>query len=208
MIKIYLSFLLCIHVQLCWNILSSHAFVFGKSSRTTSRSTFSNFIIPSEQISETQIKLFSGLFGKKEQENRDPSNPTRVFDIPCSSIKLGGCRFALGLFLIGQQGTPLKGTWKANQASDGVLDMFHSDNTGMFSVVLTEKSVSVDRYGLAPSLQYRLQESLILHRLLDEIKSLALEGENIKEENRLIVLKDPDVIIQQAREKLPARASF
>jgi hypothetical protein len=157
--------------------------------------------------SASQLRLFGGLFGKKEQGNKDPSIPTRIFDIPCSSVKLGGCRFALGLFLIGQQGTPVKGTWKANQANDGVLDMFHKDNTAMFSVILTENSISVDRYGLEPSLQYRLQESLVLHRLLDEVKILALEGDEVKDENRLIVLKDPDMVIDKVREKLPARAA-
>lgn len=163
--------------------------------------------IRTQNESASQLRLFGGLFGKKEQGNKDPSIPTRIFDIPCSSVKLGGCRFALGLFLIGEQGTPVKGTWKANQANDGVLDMFHKDNTAMFSVILTENSISVDRYGLEPSLQYRLQESLVLHRLLDEIKILALEGDEVKDENRLIVLKDPDMVIEKAREKLPARAA-
>mmetsp|Transcript_14710 Transcript_14710/g.27675 ORF Transcript_14710/g.27675 Transcript_14710/m.27675 type:complete len:205 (-) Transcript_14710:1362-1976(-) len=195
-------FLLCILVSCCWKVHPSNAFI-----------VVNKFVAPintlrSEKESRSQLRLFGGLFGKKLQpENKDPSIPTRIFDIPCSNVKLGSCRFALGLFLIGQQGTPVKGTWKANQANDGVLDMFYLDNTGMFSVVLTERSISVDRYGLQPSLQYRLQESLVLHRLLDEIKTLALEGDDIKDENRLIVLSDPDVVIQQAREKLPARAA-
>ena len=154
----------------------------------------------------TQLGLFGGLFGKKEQENQDPSIPTRVFEIPCSNVKLGGCRFALGLFLIGQQGTPTKGTWMANQANDGVLDMFHTDNTAMFSVVMTEKSIAVDRYGLQASLQYQLHESLVLHSLLDEIQTLALEGEEVEDENRLIVFVDPETAIDEARTKLPVRA--
>lgn len=156
--------------------------------------------------SATELGLLGGLFGKKEEKNQDPSVPTRVFDLPCNNVKLGGCRFALGLFLIGQQGTPVKGTWMANQANDGVLDMFHTDNTAMFSVVMTERSIAVDRYGLQPSLQYQLQESLVLHRLLDEIQTLALEGEEVEAENRLIVFADPETAVESARSKLPARA--
>ena len=103
--------------------------------------------------STTQLNgLFGNIFGKKEEE-ADPSIPTRIMDIKCASVKPGGLRFALGLFLIGQQGTPVKGSWKANQASDGVLDMYYVDNTAMFSVHITDFLIYVDRYG-KPSLQY------------------------------------------------------
>lgn len=154
--------------------------------------------------STTQLNgLFGNVFGKKEEE-ADPSIPTRIMDIKCTSVKTGGLRFALGLFLIGQQGTPVKGSWKANQASDGVLDMYYVDNTAMFSVHITDFLIYVDRYG-KPSLQYQLQESLILHRFLDELNTLASEGEDIEEENRLLVLSDPENNIENARAKLPAR---
>ncbi len=116
-----------------------------------------------------------------------------------------GLRFALGLFFIGQQGTPVKGSWKANQASDGVLDMYYVDNTAMFSVHLTDKLIWVDRYG-QPSLQYQLQESLILHRFLDELQTLAFEGDDIEDENRLVVLTDVENGLEDARAKLPARS--
>jgi len=157
----------------------------------------------------TQLGLFGvgGLFGKKEEDNRDPTVPKRLLEIPCKNLKLGGCRFALGLFLIGQQGTPVKGAWKANQQNDGVLDMYYLDNTAMFSVVMTETSISIDRFGLEPSLQYQLQESLVLHNLLDEIQTLAIEGEEVEEENRLIVFSDPETALADARAKLPARAA-
>mmetsp|Transcript_886 Transcript_886/g.954 ORF Transcript_886/g.954 Transcript_886/m.954 type:complete len:206 (+) Transcript_886:2-619(+) len=148
--------------------------------------------------------LFGNLFGKKE-EPVDPSAPSRIMDIKCDSIKSGGLRFALGLFLIGQQGTPVKGSWKANQADDGVLDMYYVDNSAMFSLHLTDNLIFVDRYG-QPSLQYLLQESLVLHQLLDEINTLAFEGEDIENINRLVVLSDPDTWLDDARSKLPARS--
>mmetsp|Transcript_14681 Transcript_14681/g.22243 ORF Transcript_14681/g.22243 Transcript_14681/m.22243 type:complete len:208 (+) Transcript_14681:62-685(+) len=159
-----------------------------------------------KQSSTTQLQagLFGNLFGKKEEEAYDPSVPKRIMDIKCDSIKSGGLRFALGLFFIGQQGTPVKGSWKANQASDGVLDMYYVDNSAMFSVHLTDKLIFVDRYG-QPSLQYQLQESLILHRFLDELQTLAFEGDDIEQENRLVVLSDVENGIEDARTKLPAR---
>eukprot|EP00566_Odontella_aurita_P023880 CAMPEP_0113556134 /NCGR_PEP_ID=MMETSP0015_2-20120614/17094_1 /TAXON_ID=2838 /ORGANISM="Odontella" /LENGTH=211 /DNA_ID=CAMNT_0000457469 /DNA_START=147 /DNA_END=782 /DNA_ORIENTATION=+ /assembly_acc=CAM_ASM_000160 len=147
--------------------------------------------------------FIGGLFGKKETV--DPNAPKRVFDVPCDagSVKVGGLRFALGLHLIGQQGNPEKGTWVANQADDGLLDMFFKDKTGMFSVTLGENSISVDRYGPRPSLPYLLQESVILHDFLDELNSLAFEGDDIEAENRL--LKPKLDAIEKARETLPAR---
>lgn len=155
--------------------------------------------------STTQLNgLFGNVFGKKEEENYDPSVPTRIIDIKCDSIKNGGLRMALGLFLIGQQGTPVKGSWKINPADDGVLDMYYVDNTAMFSLHLTDDLIFIDRYG-QPSLQYQLQESLILHRFLDELNTLAFEGEEVEDENRLLVFSDPENAIEDAREKLPAR---
>ena len=113
----------------------------------------------------------------------------------------------MGLILISQQNVPEKSTWKANQAGDGLLDMyFMPDQSAMFSVVITETSIAIDRYGATPSLQYMLQESLLLHTILDELETLAFGGEDdIEDENRLVRLKEPQDAINLARETLPAR---
>lgn len=154
------------------------------------------------------ISLAAGLFGKKAEEpsssssQSDASTPTQVFSIPVQSIKPGGLRFALGLHLIGLQNTPDKGSWQANQASDTVLDMKFRDGSAMFSISLGDEGISVSRYG-QPSLPYLLQESVILHSVLDEINSLANEGD-IEEENRLLKLQDQDSI-EEVRSTLPAR---
>jgi len=76
----------------------------------------------------------------------------------------------------------------------------------MFSVVLEESKIVVDRYGSRPSLPYMLQESVILHKVLDELKELAFGGEGIEEENRLVRLEERDGI-EKAREVLPARSA-
>ncbi|KAL7472384.1 hypothetical protein ACHAXS_012739 [Conticribra weissflogii] len=191
----------------------------GRSCTVTFR-----FIIPNR---ETKTALFGGLFGgigneikvgnnnnnnkNNQNENRQPSRdssntPKRVLEIPVRSLKKGGLRFALGLHLIGQQNTPDPGSWRANQSSDNALDMFFRDDSAMFSVVLEESKIVVDRYGDRPSLPYLLQESVILHGILDELRELAFGGEGIEEENRLVRLVERNGI-ETAREVLPARSA-
>mmetsp|Transcript_8622 Transcript_8622/g.18218 ORF Transcript_8622/g.18218 Transcript_8622/m.18218 type:complete len:199 (+) Transcript_8622:110-706(+) len=157
---------------------------------------------------EQSTSLHGGLFGLDKNESEEPpspppndaSVPTRVLEIPVSSIKQGGLRFALGLHLVGLQD---KGTWRANQASENVLDMFFKDNSAMFSLILEDDAIVIDRFG-RPSLAYVLQESLVLHSVLDEINTLAFEGD-IEDENRLLRLEEPGDGIEKARDTLPAR---
>ena len=82
--------------------------------------------------------------------------------------------------------------------------MYYVDDSAMFSLNLSEKQLSVDRYG-KPSLQYLLQESLMLHGLLDEIQEFAFGGEDIADKDRLLTLIDPENGIQNARGNLSAR---
>lgn len=154
--------------------------------------------------------LAAGLFGKKEKEEKSSSSAPqpqaavkRIFNIPAQSIKPGGLRFALGLHLIGLQNTPDQGSWKANQATDTILEMTFRDNSAMFSITLGDEGIAVDRYG-TPSLPYLLQESVILHSVLDEINSLANEGA-IEVQNRLLRLEESGNAIEEARNTLPAR---
>ncbi len=152
--------------------------------------------------------LDAGLFGKKEKDGSSSSQdaapaPTRLFNIPAQSIKPGGLRVVLGFHLIGLQNTPDQGSWKANQSSDTALDMVFRDNSAMFSITLGEEGISVDRYG-TPSLPYLLQESVILHSVLDEISSIANEGD-IEAKDRLLQLDGSGDAIEEARSTLPAR---
>lgn len=170
----------------------------------------SSMLQVSVQIHEQSKRtaLNGGLFGLGKNENEEPSGsksdlsvPTKVLEIPVASLKRGGLRFALGLLLVGYD----KETWKLNQTSDSVLDMYFQDNSAMFSLVLENDGISVDRYG-KPSLAYVLQESLVLHSLLDELDSLAFGVEDdIKLENRLLQLEEPGDAIEKARATLPAR---
>ncbi|KAL7536664.1 hypothetical protein ACHAWF_005528 [Thalassiosira exigua] len=177
------------------------AFVLNERSPATSNRR----ILYTQQLRVTSLR--GSLFGLGEGEKKvppsqrggDPSIPTRVLEIPVSSIKKGGLRFALGLHLIGQQDN---GTWKANQANESSLDMFFKDNSAKISVVLDENLIGIDRYGARPSLVYMLQESILLHSLLDELKTLAFEG-SIEDENRLLRFEKEE--LAKARAALPAR---
>ena len=155
-------------------------------------------------IQSANTSLAVGLFGPKEtkEAEHDHDFHKRIMEIPVKSIKKGGLRMVIGLCLIGLQNTPDDGSWRANQASDAKLDMYFRDNSAKFSVVLEDSCIAVDRYGKA-SLPYLLQESVILHSVLDELNELAFSSE-VELENRLLQLEGADAI-EEARSTLPAR---
>ena len=196
------------------------SFVSAKRS-TTREASPSTLNLASGDNNESGGGLFGGLFAggqrKKDPATADPywNDPTRgiiMFEIPLEAMKVGGLRIALSLHCIGQQNTPNKGTWLARQCDDGVIEMWFNnpDQSGMFSITLTELTggkgtIAVERHGPRPSLVYQLQESLQLHKLLDELETLAFgNDEEVEDENRLLVLKESDGI-ESARGLLPAR---
>jgi hypothetical protein len=154
-------------------------------------------------VTTTYLGVGNGLFGgifAPEQKN----GPKTVLDIPCSNVKVGPLKFFLQIFLVGEQNTPVQNSWVLNQNDERqTLDMYFTDGTGMFSIDLKEYGMKVWRYGQAPSLQYQLQESVLLHSLLDEVEGIAF-AEDIAEDKRLIQFKESDGL-EKARETLPAR---
>jgi hypothetical protein len=162
---------------------------------------------------------------KKEDDNNNAKNPTssssttmpqssksalpiRVMEIPVKSIKRGGLRFVLGLHLVGLQDSNNKvsGIWKPNEATDNTLDMYYKDNSAMFKIILNDNAILVERYSNpVPSLAYLLQESVVLHGVLDELTILSSDRNNIEASNRLLQLHDPNDALEIARARLPAR---
>jgi hypothetical protein len=161
---------------------------------------------------------------KKEDDNNNAKNPTssssttmpqsskaalpiRVMEIPVKSIKRGGLRFVLGLHLIGlQDSNKVSGIWKPNEATDNTLDMYYKDNSAMFKIILNDNAILIERYSNpVPSLAYLLQESVVLHGVLDELTILSSDSNNIDAGNRLLQLHDPEDALEIARAKLPAR---
>jgi hypothetical protein len=76
----------------------------------------------------------------------------------------------------------------------------------MLAIELQDYGLKFMRHGEKPSLQYCLQESVLLHGVLDELSNLAFETSEIEEDKRLLRLKQTDAI-DKAREALPARKS-
>ena len=162
------------------------------SSSITETSAF-KFDTPRPIRRDVSIRM--NLFGKKEPD----IDAVTIFEIPVQRIKIGGLRFSLGLQLVGMQDD---GLWKPNESSSSQLDVFFKDGSAKFSIKLKDDAIRVEREG-TPSLAYVLQESLILHKVLDELKTLATDGE-IEQQNRLLELASEGAI-EDARKKLPAR---
>lgn len=141
--------------------------------------------------------ILGGLFGQKEQ------GPNEIINLPASAVKIGALKFFLQIYLVGEQNKPAKGAWVLSNNDSGTLDMYYQDGSGMFSMSFEDYSVKVTRYGGKPSLQYVLQESVMLHGVLDELNSIAFP-DDIEQEKRLLQLSDPE-LISEARQVLPAR---
>jgi hypothetical protein len=146
--------------------------------------------------------LFGGLFGQQKEE-KEESGSNALLDMP-STVKVGPLKFFVQLYLVGQQNNPSKKSWTLNSNDEtDSIDMYYTDATAMFSVVIKEDGIKVERRGMKPSLQYALQESVMLHGLLDELSGIA-EVEDVEPEKRLIQFNDLDAVAK-AREGLPAR---
>eukprot|EP00529_Nitzschia_sp_RCC80_P028483 CAMPEP_0113473246 /NCGR_PEP_ID=MMETSP0014_2-20120614/17943_1 /TAXON_ID=2857 /ORGANISM="Nitzschia sp." /LENGTH=272 /DNA_ID=CAMNT_0000366003 /DNA_START=71 /DNA_END=889 /DNA_ORIENTATION=- /assembly_acc=CAM_ASM_000159 len=137
-----------------------------------------------------------------------------IVDIPAKAVKVGPTKFYLQIYLVGEQNTPTQGSWflKPNDES-GSLDMYFGDGTAMLSIdVQADYGIKISRQGSRPSLQYMLQESVLLHGILDELEVLAFgtgddDGKEIKAEDRLLQLDGENQadVFSKARETLPAR---
>jgi hypothetical protein len=146
--------------------------------------------------------LFGGLFGAGEEKQSNNGSNT-ILDMP-GNIKVGPLKFFMQIYLVGQQNTPSESSWALNNNDENEsIDMYYKDGTGMFSLGIKENGVSINRYGMRPSLEYMLQESVMLHGLLDELQEVA-EVEEVEQEKRLIQFKESDAV-SKARGTLPAR---
>lgn len=99
----------------------------------------------------------------------------------------------------------------ANEDVTEYLEVYYADGTGMLSVQFDDTyGIRIQRKGSRPSLQYMLQESVLLHSVLDELEAIAFgEGDgDVKEDDRLLQFAEGDEdVLSRAREKLPARAA-
>lgn len=146
----------------------------------------------------------------------DDTTKKVILEITASKIKVGGLKFFLQLFIVGERDTPTEGSWILNmneKDGDGssAFDVYYKDGTGMFSVIINEEKILVERNGDTPSLQYQLQESVMLHSILDQLETVAYakddDGNSIDIEKRLLVFENDEdnTAISKLRENLPAR---
>lgn len=153
-----------------------------------------------------------GLFGRDGMLGNlmgsgGSGGPKTVVELPAKDVKIGALRFLLNIVLVGEQNKPQPKSWFTKQGDEaGDLQVYYHDGTGMLSIELQEYGIKMTRHGEKPSLQYQLQESVLLHSVLDELATVAfgVEEDGIETEKRLLVLQDEDAI-DKAREKLPAR---
>lgn len=171
--------------------------------------------LPSVTINEAKsdmalrmVNIFDG-FGKffSPDHNNDSGGEGYVgtsclVSLPVESIKPGGLRLFLMLYLLGIQNTPEKGTWKIDQPTtdEYVVDLYFHDQTAALMIQLAGEQVTISRMGSRPSTAYIMQETVVLDGILEELQRMATEY-NVKREDRLILLKD-DKDITSAREAL------
>lgn len=144
----------------------------------------------------------SGILEGMFQPNSD-DGPNEVLNLPVESIKPRPLRFFLQIYIVGQQNSKDSQSWLPRESDEGDLQVYYQDGTGMVSIALETNSIKIMRHGEKPSLEYMLQESLMLHGVLDELHQVAFEVEDVEESQRL--LKMDKSVLDKARGKLPAR---
>lgn len=127
---------------------------------------------------------------------------TRIITLPVESVKRGGLRLFLMFFLMGEQNTPDKGSWKIDQPTtdEYAVDAYFHDRTAALMIRLEEDSVTIDRLGSTPSTAYIMQEAVMVDKILDELQRMVTERDMVRED-RLVLLKDENAIVD-ARQAL------
>lgn len=185
----------------------SHAFV---QPSTLGPSAVTSTLSQSREFTELRAAE-GGLFGQGNPlknlfgGGNQPGGPKIMVDLAAKEIKIGALRFLLQIHLVGEQNNPQPQTWLMKEGGEGELDVYFNDGTGMFSIDMNEYQIKITRYGEKPSLQYQIQESVLIHSILDELHKTAFEVDDIDEEKRLLRLNDGNVI-ESARSNLLARA--
>lgn len=138
----------------------------------------------------SKIEMQSSSAAKPRAVNdpNDPTAPKHLFDIPMpKSVEGREMLQSLGAHLLSKSA----GSWQIQSYNSDTLHVVFKDHTAMFSIevglALSEESVHSDTCivferhtdGKRPaSLLYMLQESVILHIVLDELSSILLDKEN------------------------------
>lgn len=104
--------------------------------------------------------ILGGLLGGNEQKG-----PKTMIELPAKDVKIGALQFLLNIHLVGEQNKPEPKSWLMRSDEKGDLQVYYQDGTGMLSIEMQEYAIKMIRYGEKPSLQYQLQESVLLSTL-------------------------------------------
>mmetsp|Transcript_18614 Transcript_18614/g.53115 ORF Transcript_18614/g.53115 Transcript_18614/m.53115 type:complete len:241 (-) Transcript_18614:171-893(-) len=137
----------------------------------------------------------NGSSNAEDDDDDIPAGTTRIATIPVKSIKPGGLRLFLMFYLMGQQNTPEQNSWRADQpiSDDHVVEMYYHDASAMLTVELMETEIRIDRTGSMPSMQYLMQESVIVQGILDELQQCSSD-DGVDEADRLLIPEPKDAI--------------
>jgi hypothetical protein len=132
-------------------------------------------------------------------QDTDPNAPVEIFSLTLPpDVDMDGLLQSIGTYLVSRQNKPNVGAWTVSKYKDRILHVLFKDHSAMFSVEFVKSSsrIVVQRHTdttKRASLQYMLQESVMLHGVLDEVSSLVSDStiDNFNE----------------ARDKLPARVA-
>eukprot|EP00986_Skeletonema_menzelii_P013046 scaffold7396_cov127-Skeletonema_menzelii.AAC.9 len=169
----------------------------------------------SAAASEEEAKSsLGGLKPRRVHDSNDPNAPKELFTLPIPD-RIDSTSFlqSVGEYLVSQKNKPLVGSWTISQYGEDALHVLFKDHSAMFSLefgVALDKatshakaSVVAERHtdgSSAASLQYMLQESVLLHGLLDYFSQVMLDDSSDEAENEYLGQE-----IEKARDTLPAR---
>jgi len=156
---------------------------------------------------------------KRIHDPNDPTAPRELFTIPIPTrLDIDGLFQSMGEYLVFKTQQSRPPSWKVNRYAEDTLHVLFKDHSAMFSIefgvasdddssaaAYAESCVVVERHtdGRKPaSLQYMLQESVLLHAVLDVLSRLVLEGSDHDDERDYL-----DGEVERARSTLPARGA-
>ena len=143
----------------------------------------------------------TSLFDHHSSVSTDQTFP--VFSLKTTSeVRIGGLRMLLSLLLVSEQNEPTKNAWTPSQ-DENSLSMLFNKSGSWFTITIYDRGLAVTQTNPnPPTLEYKLQEALKLHKVLDELQDLATTTE-ISPEKRLLLLDDN--AIESARSHILAR---
>ena len=150
------------------------------------------------------------VFDKNLKESlaiSDPNDPAEIFTLQLPiDVDLDALLLSMGAHLVSRQDKPMTGAWKVSKYGHSALHVLFKDHSAMFSITFMKSGsrIVVERHtdtNKRASLQYMLQESVILHSVLDEFSKRIISQGALDEIQRARFNKGVD----DARSRLPTK---